>query len=121
MTVNAYGWSDEDKRCSDIVTMHAIAGSVGKWVAIRLADGGSDNVVYDTRADAVRHQHHEQLCAYVKVPPGGMQPKEANVFLGYHRKLYDAGFRLPDPEFVPPMMPLTAKDKARQIRVLTKR
>lgn len=123
MSENAFGFSDEAKRCSDTVNLHLTANPycVGRWVAIRLSDGGSDNVLYDTRADAVRHQLHEQLCAYVKIMPGGMSVKEAQVYLKYHRELYDAGFRLPDPEFNVPLMPLTARDKARQIRVLTKR
>jgi hypothetical protein len=102
------------------VTLAAIGGAVGCWIAVRLSDGGSDGSLYDTRADAVRHQLHETLCAYVKVPPGGMQPNEADIFLNYHRDLYDKGFRLPDPDFALPMMPLTAKDRKRQIRILTK-
>jgi hypothetical protein len=98
-------------------------GSIGKWIAISLADGGSpdNNTVYDTRAECVRHQYHEQLCAYVKLPPNGMTPREAEIYLKYHRTLYDAGFRLPDPEFQPPLMPLTARDSARQIAALTKK
>lgn len=56
----------------------------------------------------------------MKVPPGGMTPGEAVEFLDYHRKVYDAGFRLPDPEFAMPLMPLTRADQARQIRVLAK-
>jgi hypothetical protein len=103
------------------VTLAAIGGGIGCWLAIRLSDGGSDNVPYPTRADAIRHQLHETQCAYVKVPPGGMQPGEADVYLEYHRDLYDAGFRLPDPEFAMPLMPLTPADRRRQIKVLTKR
>jgi len=113
-------YSDAAKRCADIVTLAATFGKVGSWAAIKLADGGYDGVFYDTRADAVRHQLHEQLCAYVKIPPGGMTPREAEIFLRYHREVYDAGFRLPDPEFAMPMMPLTRGDQRRQIRILAK-
>lgn len=91
-------YSDAAKRCSDIIRMHVVAGSAGKWAAIRLSDGGSDNVAYDTRADAVRHQLHESLCAYVKVPLDDMPPEHAERFLAFHRKAYDAGFRLTDPD-----------------------
>lgn len=116
--------SDAAKRCADAVTLAAIAhvGNVGRWIAVRLSDGGSDHAVYDTRFDAVRHQLDERLCAYVQVPPGGMQPREAEAFLRYHRTLYDAGFRLPDPEFIDrmPAMPLTRGDQRRQIQVLAK-
>jgi len=48
-----------------------------------------------------------------------MTAMEADAFLSYHRALYDAGFRLPDPEFQV-LMPLTKKDQLRQIHVLTK-
>jgi hypothetical protein len=114
------GYSDAAKRCADIITLAAIAGQVGKWAAIRLSDGGYDNALYDLRSDAVRHQLWEKQCAYVKVAPGGMTAMEAEAFLDYNRKLYDAGFRMPDPDFAMPLMPLTAKDQKRQISVLAK-
>jgi hypothetical protein len=91
-------YSDAARRCSDWIRLHVIGGSVGRWAAIRLADGGSDGIAYDTRRDAIRHQLHEQLCAYVKVPPDDMTPREAEYFLAFHRKVYDAGFRLIDPD-----------------------
>lgn len=102
------------------MTLAGVADLIGQWLAIRLSDGGYDGVAYEHRADAVRHQLHETQCAYVRIPPGGMTPREAEAFLGYHRALYDAGFRLPDPEFALPLMPLTRKDQKRQIRLLTK-
>lgn len=91
-------FSDAAKRCSDTVRLHIVAGAAGKWAAIRLADGGSDNVAYDTRADAIRHQLHETQCAYVKIPPDDMPPEHAESYLAFHRKAYDAGFRLTDPD-----------------------
>lgn len=71
------------------------------WVAIRLSDGGSDGVMYDTKREAVRHQLHESTCAYFcfrTAPNGFSSKKDAAVFLAYHRAAYDAGFRLPDPD-----------------------
>lgn len=91
-------YSDAAKRCSDTIRLHIACGMAGKWAAIRLSDGGSDNVAYDTRADAVRHQLHESLCAYVKIPLDDMPPDHAERFLAFHRKAYDAGFRLTDPD-----------------------
>lgn len=114
-------YSDAAHRASDIVTLAALTGFPGRWVAIRLSDGGYDGTLYDHRIDAVTHQFHEQLCAYVLIPPGGMTPKEADAYLTYHRTLYDAGFRLPDPEFQSPIMPLTKSDQTKQIIALTKR
>jgi len=91
-------WSDAAKRCSDEIRLHIAMKMYGKWVAIRLSDGGSDHTAYDTRADAIRHQLHETQCAYVKVPRDDMPPHHAEIFLAFHRKTYDAGFRLTDPD-----------------------
>lgn len=110
MTTNAFGFSDAAKRCSDIINGHFLVepnNSLGKWVAIRLSDGGSDGVLYDRRRDAVAHQLHEFQCAYVCIPLGGMTPMEAESFLKYNRALYDNGMRMPDPdkEFIAPLIP----------------
>jgi len=117
--------SDAAKRASSAVNIH-LAGAgfdaIRKWVAVRLADGGSDLVLYDTKRDAVRHQLHEQQCAYVSIPPGGMSPCEAESFIAMHRKMYDAGMRLTDPDhqnggrdLIPA---LTAEDFRRQYAAL---
>jgi hypothetical protein len=95
--------------------MHAIAGSYGKWAAIRLSDGGSDNVVYDSREDAINHQLHEELCCYVFIPFTGMTPKEAEAFMELNRALYDAGWHMTDPALI---NPVRAEDHQRKIRQL---
>lgn len=98
---NALGvYSDAARRCSDVINLHVAAhkfNAFGKWAAIRLSDGGSDGVLYDTKADAVRHQLHETQCAYVCIPADGMGPREAEIYLEFNRKLYDNGMRLSDP------------------------
>jgi len=114
-------YSDAAHRCSDIITLAAVTGNSGRWVAIRMSDGGWDGTLYDHRADAVRHQLHEQLCCYVQVIPAGMTPQEAEAFLWYNRELYDGGFRMPDPEFQVPLMPLTKADQLKQIEALTRK
>lgn len=104
-------YSDAARRCSDTINTHLLAdreGNVGRWVAIRLSDGGSDGVVYDERADAIRHQLHETQCAYVFITPDGMGYREAEIFLQYNRRLYDAGMRMPDPHRSSPM-PITTR------------
>lgn len=71
------------------------------FVALRLSDGGSDGVLYQTKRDAVRHQLHETLCAYFSfktAPTGFASVKDAAIFLAWNRAAYDAGFRLPDPD-----------------------
>lgn len=92
---------DAAKRCSE--TINAKLAFYGpdaavRWVAIRLSDGGSDGNLYDTKTDAIRHQLHETLCAYVCITPDGMSVDSARRYLKLHRKLYDAGARLADPE-----------------------
>jgi hypothetical protein len=114
-------YSDAAHRCSDIITEAALAGFTGWWIAIRMSDGGWDKSLYETRRVAIEHQFYEQFCCYVCVPPGGMTPKEAQNFLDYNRNLYDAGFRMPDPEIEVPLMPLLKKDQQRQINALTKK
>jgi hypothetical protein len=70
------------------------------WIAIRLSDGSSDMVIYDTKRDAVRGQLHEQQCAYIAFRNliGGTTPREMLRFLRFVEKAYDAGMRLPDPD-----------------------
>lgn len=97
-----FGHTDAAMRCAENVNMHYAAigwDAVGKFCAIALQDGGSDHVLYDHRRDAVRHQHHnEQWYCFVKIMPMSMGICEAQVYLDFHRKAYDAGFRLVDPE-----------------------
>lgn len=114
--------SDAARRCSDAVNLHVSAlgfDARRKWVAVRLADGSSDGVLYDTRRDAVRHQPNERLAAYVRIAPGGMSVCAAESFLSFNRRAYDAGFRLTDPDdrnggrqIIPR---LTREDQARQM------
>jgi hypothetical protein len=101
-------YSDAARRCSDIVNATAIienaAGNYNeRWLAIRLSDGGTDGVTYDSRDNAIRHQLHETLCCYLKVPPTGMEPREAEIFLNFHRKAYDAGFKMTAPQIITPI------------------
>ena len=93
--------SDPARRASEQVTLHLLADrdrAINSWCAIRLSDGGSDGILYDSKAAAVRHQLHEFQCAYVKIPPDGMGPREAEIFLKFNRQLYDAGMRIADPD-----------------------
>lgn len=103
-------YSDAARRMSDLISLAITAqgfGVFGKWMAFRLSDGGGDGVTYDRKADAVRHQLHEFLCCYVKVPPTGMTPRQCQNFLHFNRQLYDAGMRVSDPDraVVMPMNP----------------
>jgi hypothetical protein len=114
--------TDAARHASDAVNLHWSAlqwGAVKRWVAVRLSDGKSDGTLYDTKRDAIRHQLHEQQCAYVCIPPGGMNACQAESMLSFSRRAYDAGMRLPDPDardgggsLIPR---LTRRDQTRQI------
>jgi hypothetical protein len=69
--------------------------SWGKWCAFRLSDGGSDNVLYDTRQQAIDHQLHPMQSCYLVIPPTGFTLAEIRTFLDLSRKLYDKGARIP--------------------------
>jgi hypothetical protein len=105
--------NDRARRCSDTLTLaweeHGL-DAIDHWMAIRLSDGGSDNKIYDTKADAVRHQLYEKQCAYLCVKPGGMLPEEAMTFLEFVEGIYDKGYDMADPDIDyrpgPPVNPL---------------
>jgi len=97
---------DAAKRAYDVV--REIVGNLSyeertayPYVALKLSDGSSDGKNYDTKREAVAAQFHEQLCAYFSfrlAPNGFATPRDAAIFLAYHRAAYDAGARLPDPD-----------------------
>lgn len=96
--------SDAAKRVADEYQLHRLAnfyGSIGKWIAVALADGTSDHTLYDSKREAVRHQHHnEQWYAFIRIGPNNMTACEAEIFLRMMRTLYDKGMRLTDPDAV---------------------
>lgn len=99
--MHPFGHADSARRMADTINLHWTIqqwGAIGKWVAIRLSDGGSDGVLYDKKREAVRHQLHEYQCAYVRIIRDQMSVCEAHTFLEVSRRAYDAGFRLSDPD-----------------------
>ena len=112
---------DAARRMASAVTLAAMNGGAGRWLAVRLQDGGSDHVLYDRRSDAMSHQLSPEYATYVLVPPDGMTTGQADRVLGFWRDCYGAGFRAVDPRDDIPSMPLTRPDGLRQIRLLTGR
>jgi hypothetical protein len=110
--------SDEGRRLSDAVTLAVSLGGVGRWVAARLSDGGTDGNIYDTRADAVRHQLHEDQCCYVMIPPTGMPPAEATQYIVFNRGRVAAGLKMVDPEqqAAPPLIMPNRADRRAALR-----
>lgn len=116
-------YSVDAHRFADVHNMHLLAdhSNVGRWIAVRLADGTSDGVVYDHRREAVAHQLHESLCAYVKINPKVMSVQEAASVLKFYRFAYDSGHRVIDPEGPELIMPITTQELHSQIRRLARR
>ena len=98
---------DAVQRLCDAVNIHVDAQgdeAFGKFVAIRLSDGRSpDGTLYPTRGDAARYQP-DPWCFYVKVNPGGIQPNEAWVVLGYARQAKKSNIVFQTEEPIVPMM-----------------
>lgn len=90
--------ADAGRSCAEAVNLALLLGGMGRWIAVRLSDGKSDGNIYDTKWDAIRHQLHEFQCAYIKIPPGGMDIDHGARYLEVNRKLYDKGMRIADPD-----------------------
>lgn len=94
--------SDAAKRINDTYHLHRtvdLYGAIGKWFACALHDGSTDGVLYDSKSDAIAHQHHnEQYYLYIQISPAMMTVCSAEVYLGVTRRLYDKGFRMVDPD-----------------------
>ena len=109
--------SDAAKRMSGIinglVTFTPAWDLRTKWLAIRLHDGGYDGVLYDSRDDAIRHQHDERFCAYVCMGTmiSGAKPLDCVIYLEFHRQAYDANMRLHEPEAPQIIIPTAVYDK----------
>ena len=86
----ATGHSDEAKRVSDTVSLHWIAGGwpvIGKWMGFKLQDGQSDNMLYPSKFEAMRHQKGNYLYyLYVAHAGGNMTVCEAELLIALHRK-----------------------------------
>jgi hypothetical protein len=90
---------------SNAVSEAALNDGYGMWIAARLSDGKSDGNIYPTKGIAMQFAIkelrllHETQAVYLKVPlDGSMPPSEAERYLAIHRKLYDGGLRLTDPD-----------------------
>lgn len=115
-----YALKEAGKRMADALNLALVAGGIavtGRWMAFSLADGRSDNVLYDTRDDAIRHQFHETLAHYEQMRPRSWSADECAMTLQYARAAYGAGWR-PEREAPAPIMPVRNEDKARKLRQL---
>lgn len=92
--------SDTAKKIADTYNMHRMAkgyDAIGCWIACALQDGSSDNTLYDSKQDAIRHQHHnENYYTFIQIVPASMNVCDAEVMLKVARQLYSKGWRLTD-------------------------
>jgi hypothetical protein len=89
---------DAGKRMSDALNAQLVFNGLSgtfRWMAFKLDDGSSDGAVYDTRADAIKHQKFETQCWYEQILPSGAgySPDVCAMTIQYARVAYDAGFR----------------------------
>ena len=119
-------FSDAAKRVVDTYSLHQLAlgsDSYGKWFWVNLGDGTSDNELYDSKRDAVRHSRHSEMYnAYVQIIPHTMTLPEAEGFLSAQRKARRAGLTQADPDHKSGGLDLirrvTKEDQTAQFRAL---
>lgn len=94
--------TDAAKRISDTYSLHRLADpifSIGRWFGVCLADGTSDNCLYDTRLAAVIHsRHNESYFGYIQIVPSHMSVCDAETWLNIQRRMFDKGIRMNDRE-----------------------
>jgi hypothetical protein len=114
---------DAGKRMSDTLNAQLIFNGMSgtfRWMAFKLEDGSSDGKVYDTRADAIKHQKYEAQCWYEQLMPSGSgySPDVCAMTLQYARVAYDAGFRpsIDVPTTIQPVRRESARAMTRAMR-----
>lgn len=95
---------DAAKRMTDTINLHRVANEwediKTKYVAFKMSDGTSDDVLYDTYQDAYSHQSLPQTCIYISFMNlmGGAKLEEMYHVLQFNREAYDRGARMADPD-----------------------
>lgn len=92
------GHSDAARRLADKYNLHRTAGArPGQWFAVALADGtsGDHDTLYDTKGQAVFHQHHNEWnYAFIMIGPPSMSICAAASVMRWQRQ--QAALKLPD-------------------------
>lgn len=109
---------DAGARMSDVLNAAIIANGLqatGRWMAFALEDGASDQVIYDTRAEAITHSRRP--CHFEQLRPRGFGPDECAMTLAYARALH-ASMGPADLDMPAPILPVRLEDRARKRRQL---
>lgn len=100
---------DAARRMADAVNLHVVVARQADrpgFVTINLEDGRSpDNVLYDTRRDAVRHNGSNPYRFYVKVGKQTMSAREALIVLQQARQAFRMGVVFSEEELITPQLP----------------
>lgn len=90
---------DAGKRIADEFIMHRLAdpfGNLGKFMAVRLADGTSDHNLYPSMQVAreyIGRSDDEDRWLYIQIVPSQLPARDASLLLRAARKMYDANIR----------------------------
>ena len=101
------------KKVRDTIALHQVALDRdeilrGRYIAVKIIDGGSDNTAYDTRDDAYRHHLYSTDYAYLQIPLERWSEYVCDWALWYTATRYKAGFK-PEPHLAL-IMPLRMED-----------
>lgn len=106
---------DAAKFMADAVNLHvsvirAFDRDKPGFVAIKLSDGKSpDGILYDSRAEATRHNMDHKGLMFVQVKRDTMPLREAIMVLQMHRRAYARGVVFTEEEIVVPHLPELSK------------
>lgn len=90
---------DAARRFAEIVALHQTVLTkdeilAKRFIAVRLADGGTDGVCYDTRESAILASGNSpSRCGYFQIPLERWSAATCDTLLWYVRANYDSGFR----------------------------
>lgn len=94
--------TDAARRMCDTINLKIVSHTweelVNGYMAFRLNDGTSDNVLYDSKRVAARHTDetsHAYFC--FRNGLGGATPKDCQIFLDFNRAARDAGMPMAEP------------------------
>lgn len=95
--------TDAAKRMSDIINLKIISHTweelVNGYMAFKLADGSSDNVLYDSHARAARYTDTTQNGYFCfRSGMGGVNAKDCQILLDVWRAARDAGIPMAEPD-----------------------
>jgi len=90
---------DAARRLADTFRLHQQVLTLdeilaGRWIVVRLADGGGGTTVYDSYADAVNGARNEpSRCFYPQIRPEPMGEDVCDFLIWYTRTVYNNGWR----------------------------